>query len=113
MRKAILGKDSENIVGLEMEAYALASATLNQQLHSANVVFGVFKSVADYCSTVDELDEATRTSLSKLVDFGKISPPYNPTKNKELKAALQFEATKLSFELASCILEDLVLLHGD
>lgn len=112
LSKAILDKDAENIVGLEMEAYAVTHANLHQQLHDENVVFGVFKSVADFCSTIDEIDDKTSEKIAKLVDLNQFSEPHNPTKNKELKAKLQSEGTKLSFELAMYVLEDLSILHS-
>ena len=112
LSKAILNKDPENIVGLEMEAYAVAHANLNQQLHDNNVVFGVFKSVADFCSTIDEIDDKTKEKIAKFVDLSQFDQPHNPTKNKELKAKLQSEGTKLSFELAMHVLEDLDSLHS-
>jgi hypothetical protein len=112
LSQAIIARDAENIIGIEMEAYAVVSAAQTQQLRNENVIFSVFKAVADFCSAVEELDQSTLHRLSLLVDLSGIAKPHNPTSNKVLKQRLQQEATKLSFEVALAFLDDLTTVHG-
>lgn len=100
----IIDVDPENAVAIEMEAYALADASRNQQLHDDKIVYGVVKAVADYCSKGKELSEEDVSMISKFVDVGEIAGAKDPTGNSELKSKLQDKATQLSFIVAThCI----------
>lgn len=106
----ILEVDSENVVGIDKEAFALVNANNYQLLHKANVVYGVLKGVADYCSTRSEISNEDKKIIEQAIDLGQISGALNPTDNKQLKTALQKEATVRAFAVALDVLAGLKVI---
>ena len=92
--------DGENIVGFEMEGYGVYGQNTFQQLKGRNVIYGMIKGVADYGSVGVELDADERCRLERISSREGIGPPFDPTGNKPLKRALQYEATVRSFLVA-------------
>ncbi|WP_430253177.1 hypothetical protein [Neorhizobium sp. DAR64872/K0K18] len=94
----IVGHDAGEIVGMEMEGYAVVDASTDQQGDNKNVVFGFVKAVADYgkqdlpARQIEILQEA----IPELKDVTEIKPRSNP----EQKKLIQGHATKIAFKCA-------------
>lgn len=88
----------------------MVNANNYQLLHKANVVYGVLKGVADYCSTRSEISNEDKKIIEQAIDLGQISGALNPTDNKQLKTALQKEATVRAFAVALDVLAGLKVI---
>lgn len=99
----IVDYDKGEIVGMEMEGYAIFEASTDQQHDGKNVIFGFVKAVADFgVSEVSEQQvEAVRKNIPSLAEETDIKP----RSNEQHKAAIQQHATALAFKTAVRLIE--------
>jgi hypothetical protein len=103
LAKKALEVDPENVVGLEMEVPALAARQLYLWAIGRPVRHLMIKGVADYAG--EDIDEEESKTLQDIPEIGRHLLHPHPTENKDLKAALQAEATVMALRVALQLLK--------
>jgi nucleoside phosphorylase len=102
LAQAALCVDRENVIGLEMEGIALANRQKRNQLVPDTVRYLMVKGVADYAGKT-----ITNEDCDQLPDALKAIAVVHqdPIRNKDLRLALQKEATWRAMSVARSLLE--------
>jgi|GEM_PF-6524684 len=95
----------ENIVAVEMEGVGLVDGIKRSQELSSNIIFGISKGAADYCS-IDQLTDQQISDLSSTWPEAEW-PEIRPTSDPHIKLELQAEAVRRALVVALKILEKL------
>lgn len=99
-----LSVDPENIIGLEMEGYALAGMQLDQMINGGQTRYMMIKGVADYAGEKIGEDEIAKLQKNpRIADF--LMKSSDPRGHKMLKETLQREATQRSLVIALRVLK--------
>jgi nucleoside phosphorylase len=98
LSQMVLAVDSENIIGLEMEGWAVAQRQLEQARSDTKTGYIMIKGVADYAGGA--LDEGEIDNLKKLPNLVDLMINPDPTNSLDFKNALQRLATIRAYNVA-------------
>ncbi len=98
LSQMVLAVDNENIIGLEMEGWAIAQRQSAQVRSDTKTGYIMIKGVADYAGGT--LDEHEIEKLKKLPSLAVLMDNPDPTNSLDFKKALQMLATIHAYDVA-------------